>query len=40
LKFLKIQRKAVGHYGDLLARYKIALETKELLQFDHHINKL
>ena len=30
LKFLKIQRKAVGHYGDLLARYKVALETKEL----------
>ncbi len=40
LQFIEIQRKAVGHYGDLLAKYKIAEETKELLEFDQHINKL
>jgi len=38
LKFLKIQREAVGHYGDLLAKYKIAESTKELLEFDQHIS--
>ena len=40
LQFIEIQRKAVGHYGDLLAKYKIASETKELLEFDEHINEL
>jgi len=38
LQFLEIQRKAVGHYGDLLAKYEIAEETKEILEFDEHIN--
>lgn len=37
LQFIEIQRKAVGHYGDLLAKYKIAESTKELLEFDQHI---
>lgn len=37
LQFIEIQRKAVGHYGDLLAKYKIAEATKELLEFDQHI---
>lgn len=37
LQFIKIQREAVGHYGDLLAKYKIAEATKELLEFDEHI---
>ncbi len=39
-QFITIQRQAVGHYGDLLAKYKIAEATKELLEFDEHINKL
>ncbi len=37
LQFIEIQRKAVGHYGDLLAKYKVAETTKELLEFDQHI---
>lgn len=37
LQFIEIQRKAVGTYGDLLAKYKIAEETKEILEFDEHI---
>lgn len=36
-QFVTIQVKAVGHYGDLLAKYKIAEATKELLEFDQHI---
>lgn len=40
LQFIEIQRKAVGHYGDLLAKYKVAETTKELLEFDQHINDL
>lgn len=40
LQFLEIQRKAVGYYGDLLAKYKVAEETKEILEFDEHINDL
>ena len=40
LQFLETQRKAVGHYGDLLAKYKVAEETKEILEFDEHINDL
>jgi ferritin len=39
-QFVTIQRQAVGHYGDLLAKYKIAEATKELLEFDEHINDL
>jgi hypothetical protein len=35
---LEIQRKAVGHYGDLLAKYETAEATKEILEFDEHIN--
>jgi ferritin len=38
LQFVEIQRKAVGHYGDLLAKYKVAETTKELLEFDQHIS--
>jgi ferritin len=38
LQFIEIQRKAVGSYGDLLAKYKIAEATKELLEFDQHIS--
>jgi len=38
LQFLEIQRKAVGHYGDLLAKYETAEATKEILEFDQHIN--
>lgn len=37
-QFLEIQRKAVGSYGDLLAKYAIAESTKEILEFDEHIN--
>jgi ferritin len=40
LQFVEIQRKAVGHYGDLLAKYKIAEATKELLEFDQHIQDI
>ena len=40
LQFIEIQRKAVGHYGDLLAKYKIAEQTKEILEFDQHISDL
>jgi ferritin len=40
LQFLEIQRKAVGHYGDLLAKYKVADETKEILEFDQHISDI
>ena len=39
-QFITIQVKAVGQYGDLLAKYKIAEETKEILEFDQHINDL
>ena len=38
LQFVEIQRKAVGHYGDLLAKYKVAETTKEILEFDQHIS--
>lgn len=37
LQFIEIQRKAVGLYGDLLAKYKVAEQTKEILEFDEHI---
>ena len=37
-QFIDIQVKAVGSYGDLLAKYKIAEETKEILEFDQHIS--
>ena len=40
LQFIEIQRKAVGQYGDLLAKYKIAEQTKEILEFDQHISDL
>jgi ferritin len=36
-QFITIQVKAVGQYGDLLAKYKVAEETKEILEFDQHI---
>ena len=37
-QFIDIQVKAVGSHGDLLAKYKIAEETKEILEFDQHIS--
>jgi ferritin len=37
-QFVTIQVKAVGQYGDLLAKYKVAEATKEILEFDEHIN--
>lgn len=37
-QFITIQVKAVGQYGDLLAKYKVAEATKEILEFDQHIN--
>lgn len=40
LGLLEIQRKALGTYGDLLAKYKIAQETKEILEFDEHMSEL
>jgi len=40
LQFLEIQRKAVGQYGDLLAKYKVAEETKEILFFDKSMGKI
>jgi len=40
LQFIEIQRKAVGQYGDLLAKYKVAEETKEILFFDKSMGKL
>jgi ferritin len=39
LQFMEIQRKAVGEYGDLLAKYKIAEENKEILFFDKGMGK-
>jgi ferritin len=39
LQFIEIQRKAVGEYGDLLAKYKIAEENKEILFFDKGMRK-
>jgi ferritin len=39
-QFVTIQVQAVGHYGDLLAKYKVADETREILEFDQHINDL
>jgi ferritin len=37
-QFITIQVKAVGQYGDFLAKYKVAEATKEILEFDQHIN--
>lgn len=37
-QFIHIQSKAVGQYGDLLSKYKVAEETKEILEFDEHIS--
>ena len=39
LQFLNIQVTALGTYGDLLAKYKIAAETKEILEFDEHMSE-
>lgn len=38
LQFLNIQKEAVGAYGDLIATYKTANRTGEILEFDEHIN--
>ena len=39
LQFMQIQREAVGAYGDFLAKYKIASETKEILEFDEYMGE-
>lgn len=40
LQFIEIQRRAVGDYGDLLSKYAIAKETKEILEFDEYMGEL
>lgn len=37
LQFLEIQRKSVGEYGDLIAKYDIAKRTNEILLFDEQL---
>lgn len=39
-QFIMIQVKSVGEYGDLIARYEIADETKEWLLFDNYMREL
>jgi len=39
LQFIEIQRKAVGEYGDLQARYAIADKTQEILLFDEYMDE-
>lgn len=39
LQFIQIQREAVGSYADFLAKYKIAFETKEILEFDEYMSE-
>ena len=38
LQFLQIQKEAVGAYGDLIATYRTANRTGEILEFDENIN--
>ena len=40
LQFLQIQKEAVGAYGDLISRYKVADATREILEFDEYIGEL
>jgi len=40
LQFIEIQRKSVGEYGDLLSKYAIAKENKEILFFDKQMGKI
>jgi len=40
LQFIEIQRLAVGEYGDLISKYNVAKETKEILFFDKSMGKL
>jgi ferritin len=39
LQFIEIQRLAIGEYGDLISKYKIAEQTKEILFFDKAMGK-
>lgn len=39
LQFIEIQRLAIGEYGDLISKYKIAEQTKEILLFDKAMGK-
>jgi len=39
LQFIEIQRLAIGEYGDLISKYKVAEETKEILFFDKAMGK-
>ena len=39
LQFIEIQRLAIGEYGDLISKYKVAEETKEILLFDKAMGK-
>lgn len=40
LQFIEIQRLAIGEYGDLISKYKVAEETKEILLFDKAMGKI
>lgn len=41
LKYIKIQRKSVGQYGDLISRYQKCGENEAaILEFDHYLSKL
>jgi hypothetical protein len=39
LQFIEIQRLAIGEYGDLISKYKVAEQTKEILFFDKAMGK-
>jgi ferritin len=39
LQFIEIQRLAIGEYGDLISKYKVAEQTKEILLFDKAMGK-
>lgn len=39
LQFIEIQRLAIGEYGDLISKYRVAEETKEILWFDKAMGK-
>jgi len=39
LQFIEIQRLAIGEYGDLISKYKVAEENKEILFFDKAMGK-
>jgi ferritin len=39
LQFIEIQRLSIGEYGDLISKYKVAEQTKEILLFDKAMGK-